>query len=70
MYKRQSYEWVRGRFDVISCVEGDYEQALALKIAFKNSGLMDDLMVHEVIDYNKAFKNAADATKSVIKPAE
>ena len=65
-----SYEWVRGRFDVISCVEGDYEQALSLKIAFKNSGLMDDLMVHEVIDYNKAFKNAAHATKSVIKPAE
>ena len=65
-----SYEWVRGRFDVISCVEGDYEQALALKIAFKNSGLMDDLMVHEVIDYNKAFENAADATKSVIKPGE
>ena len=61
-----SYEWVRGRFDVISCVEGDYEQALSLKIAFKNSGLMDDLMVHEVIDYNKAFQNAADATKSVI----
>ena len=44
-----SYEWVRGRFDVISCVEGEYDQALALKIAFKNSGLMDDLMVHEVI---------------------
>ena len=65
-----SYEWVRGRFDVISCVEGDYEQALSLKIAFKNSGLMDDLMVHEVFDYNKAFKNAAHATKSVIKPAE
>ena len=65
-----SYEWVRGRFDVISCVEGDYEQALAMKIAFKNSGLMDDLMVHEVIDYNKAFQNAADATKSVIKPGE
>ena len=65
-----SYEWVRGRFDVISCVEGDYEQALALKIAFKNSGLMDDLMVHEVINYNKAFQNAADATKSVIKLGE
>ena len=65
-----SYEWVRGRFDVISCVEGNYEQALALKIAFKNSGLMDDLMVHEVFDYNKAFQNAAHATKSVIKPAE
>ena len=68
--KMISYEWVRGRFDVVCCVEGDYEQALALKIAFKNSGLMDDLMVHEVFDYNKAFKNAADATKSVIKPAE
>ena len=36
-----SYEWVRGRFDVISCVEGEFEQAIALKIAFKNSGLMD-----------------------------
>ena len=32
-----SYEWVRGRFDVISCVEGEYEQAVALKISFKNS---------------------------------
>ena len=65
-----SYEWVRGRFDVISCVEGEYEQAVALKIAFKNSGLMDDLMVHEVIDYNKAFSNAASAAKTVVKPAE
>ena len=27
---------------------------------------MDDLMVHEVIDYNKAFQNAADATKSAL----
>ena len=64
------YEWVRGRFDVISCVEGEYEQAVALKIAFKNSGLMDDLMVHEVIDYNKAFTNAANAANSVIKPGK
>ena len=65
-----SYEWVRGRFDVISCVEGEYEQAVALKIAFKNSGLMDDLMVHEVIDYNKAFTNAANAANSGIKPGK
>ena len=65
-----SYEWVRGRFDVISCVEGEYEQAVALKIAFKNSGLMDDLMVHEVIDYNKAFQNAATAANTVIKPGK
>ena len=68
--KMLSYEWVRGRFDVISCVEGEYEQAVALKIAFKNSGLMDDLMVHEVIDYNKAFTNAANAANSVIKPGK
>ena len=65
-----SYEWVRGRFDVISCVEGEYEQAVALKIAFKNSGLMEDLMVHEVIDYNKAFTNAANAANSVVKPGK
>ena len=65
-----SYEWVRGRFDVISCVEGEYEQAVALKIVFKNSGLMDDLMVHEVIDYNKAFTNAANASNSVVKPGK
>tara|TARA_A100001011_G_scaffold55148_1_gene53851 strand:+ start:515 stop:841 length:327 start_codon:yes stop_codon:yes gene_type:complete len=68
--KMLSYEWVRGRFDVISCVEGEYEQAVALKIAFKNSGLMDDLMVHEVIDYNKAFTNASNAANSVIKPGQ
>ena len=68
--KLVSYEWVRGRFDVISCVEGEYEQAVALKIAFKNSGLMDDLMVHEVIDYNRAFSNAANAANSVIKPGK
>ena len=68
--KLLSYDWVRGRFDVISCVEGEYEQAVALKIAFKNSGLMDDLMVHEVIDYNKAFTNAANASNSVVKPCK
>ena len=49
---------------------GEYEQAVALKIAFKNSGLMDDLMVHEVIDYNKAFTNAANAANSVVKPGK
>ena len=68
--KMISYEWVRGRYDVISCVEGDYEQALALKIAFKNAGLMKDLMVHEVIDYNKAFSNAANAANNVVKPGK
>ena len=68
--KLTSYEWVRGRFDIISCVEGEYEQALALKIAFKNAGLMDELMVHEVIDYNKAFSNAAEAANSVVKPGK
>ena len=56
--------------DRISCVEGEYEQAVALKIAFKNSGLMDDLMIHEVIDYNRAFSNAANAAKSVVKPGK
>ena len=65
-----SYEWVRGRFDVISCVEGEFEQAVALKIAFKNSGLMDELMIHEVIDYNKAFTNAANAANTVVKPGK
>ena len=65
-----SYEWVRGRFDTISCVEGEFEQAVALKIAFKNSGLMDELMIHEVIDYNKAFTNAANAIDTVVKPGK
>ena len=65
-----SYEWVRGRFDTISCVEGEFEQAVALKIAFKNSGLMDELMIHEVIDYNKAFTNAANAANTVVKPGK
>ena len=41
-----------------------------MKVAFLNSGLMDALMIHEVFDYNKAFGKAADATKSVTKPAE
>jgi len=51
-------------------VETSNIQRNCFNSAFKNSGLMDDLMVHEVFDYNKAFKNAAHATKSVIKPAE
>ena len=65
-----SYEWVRGRYDVICCIEGDAETAVGMKVAFLNSGLMDALMIHEVFDYNKAFSKAADATKSVTKPAE
>ncbi len=65
-----SYEWVRGRFDVICCVEGDTETVVGMKVAFLNSGLMDELMIHEAIDYNKAFSKASEAAKSVIKPAE
>ena len=68
--KMISYEWVRGRFDVMCCVEGDAETVVGMKVAFLNSGLMDELMIHEVIDYNKAFGKAADAAKSVVKPAE
>ena len=68
--KMLSYEWVRGRYDVICCIEGDAETAVGMKVAFLNSGLMEALMIHEVFDYNKAFGKAADATKSVTKPAE
>ena len=68
--KMISYEWVRGRFDVVCCVEGDAETVVGMKVAFLNSGLMDDLMIHEVIDYNKAFTKAADGSKSVVVPAE
>ena len=68
--KMISYEWVRGRFDVICCIEGDPETVVGMKVAFINSGLMDDLMIHEVIDYNKAFGKAAEASGSVVKPAE
>ena len=66
--KMLSYEWVRGRYDVICCVEGDAETVIGMKVAFLNSGLMDALMIHEVFDYNKAFGKAADATKSVTIP--
>tara|TARA_B100000579_G_scaffold277898_1_gene229890 strand:- start:300 stop:623 length:324 start_codon:yes stop_codon:yes gene_type:complete len=65
-----SYEWVRGRFDVICCVEADTETAIGMKVAFLNSGLMDQLMIHEVFDYNKAFSKAADAANSVVKPGK
>ena len=68
--KMISYEWVRGRFDVICCVEGDTETVVGMKVAFLSSGLMDELMIHEAIDYNKAFSKASEAAKSVIKPAE
>ena len=39
-----------------------------MKVAFLNSGLIKDMMVHEVFDYNKAFGKAADAAKGVVKP--
>ena len=68
--KMISYEWVRGRFDVVCCVEGDAETVVGMKVAFINSGLMDELMIHEVIDYNKAFTKASDGSKSVVIPAE
>jgi uncharacterized protein with GYD domain len=68
--KFHSYEWVRGRFDVINVIEGDYESVLAMKVTVLNSGMMSDLMVHEVFDYNSAFKKAADVSKSYKKPGE
>ena len=51
-------------------VEGDYESVLAMKVTVLNSGMMSDLMVHEVFDYNSAFKKASDASKSYKKPGE
>ena len=68
--KMISYEWVRGRYDVICCVEGDAETVIGMKVAFLNSGLMEQLMIHEVFDYNKAFSKAADAAKSIVKPGK
>ena len=67
--KMLSYEWVRGRYDIICCVEGDAETVVGMKVAFLNSGLMEQLMIHEVFDYNNAFGKAANAGKSVTKPA-
>ena len=66
--KMISYEWVRGRFDIIGCMEGDYESVLGMKVAFLNSGLIKDMMVHEVFDYNKVFGKAADSAKGITKP--
>tara|TARA_B100000945_G_C20345276_1_gene579437 strand:- start:891 stop:1214 length:324 start_codon:yes stop_codon:yes gene_type:complete len=66
--KLLSYEWLRGRFDILACAEGDYESILGMKVAFLNSGLIKDMMVHEVFDYNKAFGKASDAAKGVVKP--
>ena len=68
--KLTSYEYVKGRFDIIASGEGDTESIVGMKVAFLNSGLMDELMIHEVIDYNKAFGKAAEASGSVIKPGE
>ena len=68
--KLLSYEWLRGRFDILACVEGDYESVLGMKVAFLNSGLIKDMMVHEVFDYNKAFGKAAEAASSVVKPGK
>ena len=31
------YEWVRGRFDVICCIEGDAETVVGMKVAFINT---------------------------------
>ena len=68
--KAISYEWLRGRFDVLFCVEGDYESVLGMKVAIMNAGLMEDIMIHEVFDYNKTFNKAADAGKNFKKPGE
>ena len=43
--KFHSYEWVRGRFDVINIIEGDYESVLGMKVAIMNAGLMEDIMI-------------------------
>ena len=68
--KIHSYEWVRGRFDVINIIEGDYESVLGMKVAIMNAGLMEDIMVHEVFDHNKTVNKAAEAGKNYKKPGE
>ena len=68
--KMISYEWVRGRYDVICCVEGDAETVIGMKVAFLNSGLMEQLMIHEVLITTKLLVKLQICLKSVIKPAE
>ena len=68
--KFHSYEWVRGRFDVINIIDGDYESVLGMKVAIMNAGLMEDIMVHEVFDHHTTFNNAAEAGKNYKKPGE
>ena len=34
-----------------------------MKVAIMNAGLMEDIMIHEVFDYNKTFNKAASAGK-------
>ena len=62
--------WIYFQFILAGSIGGLITIFVALKIAFKNSGLMDELMIHEVIDYNKAFTNAANATNTVVKPGK
>ena len=64
--KMISYEWVRGRFDVISCVEGEFEQAIALKIAFKNSDKKDSIYFIHLNHTNPALNKDSDEYKKVI----
>ena len=42
--KAISYEWLRGRFDVLFCVEGDYESVLAQLLVSEGFGSIDEIL--------------------------
>ena len=46
------------------------KEAKAKMMELVGSMKMEDIMIHEVFDYNKTFNKAADAGKNFKKPGE
>ena len=66
-----SVEFVRGDYDMVGIVEGEYENVLGMKVAVMQSGMMDELILLDCsFDINKTASNAVMAASNYTKTTD
>ena len=66
-----SVEFVRGDYDMVGIVEGEYENVLGMKVAVMQTGMMDEMILLDCsFDINKTANNAAMAASNYTKTTD
>ncbi|MDC0194918.1 GYD domain-containing protein [Alphaproteobacteria bacterium] len=69
--KLHGMDFVRGDYDIVATVEGDYESILSCKMAVMQSGMMNEMIILDTnFDIYKASKLASTASGGYKKTSE